>query len=68
MALRVLSDLLFEGDLSVGGAFIFDEENSVLSSASVMTYSELKQLVPEGYLLAQLGDKIIRIPYFSASP
>ena len=68
MALRVLSDLLFEGDLSVGGAFIFDEESSVLSSASTINYSGLQELVPEGYLLAQLGDKVIRIPYFSASP
>jgi len=68
MATRQLSDLLIEGDISIGGAFIFDEQNSILSSASAMTYSELKQLVPEGYLLAQLGDKIIRIPYFSASP
>jgi hypothetical protein len=33
-----------------------------------MNYSELKELVPEGYLLARLGDKVIRIPYFSASP
>jgi hypothetical protein len=68
MAKRYLNNLLIEGDISIGGAFIFDEENSVLSSASVMNYSELKQLVPEGYLLARLGDKVIRIPYFSASP
>jgi hypothetical protein len=68
MATRQLSDLLIEADISINGAFIFDEESSILSSASVMTYSELKQLVPEGYLLAQLGDKMIRIPYFSASP
>jgi hypothetical protein len=68
MATRQLSNLLLEGDISIGGAFIFDEESSILSSASVMNYSELKQLVPEGYLLARLGDKVIRIPYFSASP
>jgi hypothetical protein len=68
MAKRQLSDLLIEADISINGAFIFDEESSVLSSASVMNYSELKQLVPEGYLLARLGDKVIRIPYFSASP
>jgi hypothetical protein len=49
MAKRYLNNLLIEGDISIGGAFIFDEENSVLSSASVMNYSELKQLVPEGF-------------------
>ena len=68
MARRVLSNLLLEGDISIGGAFIFDEESSILSSASTMNYLELQELVPEGYLLAKLGDKTIRIPYFSASP
>ena len=68
MAKRVLSNLLLEGDISVGGAFIFDEESSVLSSASTMNYSGLQELVPEGYLFAKLGNTVIRIPYFSASP
>lgn len=64
MAKRVLTNLLIEGDVSVDGSFIYNDANSILASASVITYAELKELAPVGHLLVQLGEQVIKIPYF----
>jgi hypothetical protein len=68
MAKRILSNLLIEGDVSVDGSFIYNNANSILASASVITYSDLKDLGPKGHLLVQLGEQMIKIPYFLAPP
>ncbi len=68
MGKRVLTNLLIEGDVSVDGSFIYNNANSVLASASVITYAELKELGPKGHLLVKLGQQTIKIPYFLAPP
>lgn len=62
MARRILTDLSIEGDLDVTGSFIYDDVNSEVSAS--VTYGDLKG-GPTGYVLIQLGESTVRIPYYS---